>query len=231
MIRVVSFDLDQTLWDFRSAMRRALRVCLDHLRVIAPEEARTLTVDRMIKIRDDVATGLRGRETSLERIRLAAFVQTLADIGVARGGLAVELNDLYLSHRFQGDLYDDARPVLGALSPRYTLGVVSNGNSYPRTLGLNGVFSFTVFSQDHGVEKPDARIFELAAAKAGAASEEIVHVGDSLEDDVAGAQAAGWRAILLDREGSCDLADVSPDATISSLNELPALLKEWERAS
>lgn len=61
-----------------------------------------------------------------------------------------------------------------------------------------------VCSQDVGVEKPGAGIFQKAFEQAqfwvpGIKKEEILHIGDSLEADFCGARAFGFQALLLDR--------------------------------
>jgi putative hydrolase of the HAD superfamily len=71
-----------------------------------------------------------------------------------------------------------------------------------------------------GVAKPGRAIFERALELAGADPGEAVHVGDSLENDVVGARAAGIRPVLVARDGSLP-AGVE---TIRSLTELPSLL-------
>ena len=61
-------------------------------------------------------------------------------------------------------LYDDVLPVLAELRRNHQVGLLSNGNSYPKRLGLEDCFQATVLSQDHSVEKPDRRIFDIASA-------------------------------------------------------------------
>jgi FMN hydrolase / 5-amino-6-(5-phospho-D-ribitylamino)uracil phosphatase len=82
-----------------------------------------------------------------------------------------------------------------------------------------------VFSQDHGVEKPDRRLFDVAASEVGCGPDEVVMVGDSLRNDVRGAQNAGWRAIWLNRDGRELLDGYTPDAEIPNLMELPKALQ------
>ena len=67
--------------------------------------------------------------------------------------------------------------------------------AYVRSSGLPQQATVRVISQDHGVEKPDIRIFDVAAAEVGCEPDEVVMVGDSLPNDVRGAQNTGWRAI------------------------------------
>jgi HAD superfamily hydrolase (TIGR01549 family) len=223
-ITTVSFDGDDTLWDFDTAMRQALGHCLGELRRLAPAAADSLTVEKMIAIRERVAEELRGRVTDLWEVRLVAFRQTLEQSGVPDDALAARLTALYREHRLENvALFDDVIPTLDALRGRYTLGLVSNGNTYPERCGLEGRFQFVVFSQDHGVEKPDPTLFRIAMEQAECTEHELLHVGDSLGDDVGGAKAAGVRSVWLNRRRRKNDMDAQPDFEISSLAELPGI--------
>lgn len=226
MISSLFFDGDQTLWDFDKLMRRVLRQTLAELRLQRPAPVTDrLDVEAMVDDRQAVAAELAGRETNLERLRLAAFRRTLTRCGLRDDGLADHLNAFYLERRFADvELYPDTIPALTTLRRTYTLGLLSNGNSYPERSGLSGIFAVTVFSQDHGIAKPDRRLYEIAAAEVGATAETIAMIGDSLVNDVTAAQAAGWQGIWLNRE-SIPCPDLhTPDAEIASLVELPDAL-------
>ena len=69
-----------------------------------------------------------------------------------------------------------------------------------------------------GARKPAPEIFRRALALAGAAAGEALHVGDSVEEDVAGARSAGIEPVLLRRDGASGQA--LGVRTISSLAEL-----------
>lgn len=58
-----------------------------------------------------------------------------------------------------------------------------------------------------GAAKPDARIFEVALSRAGVAPDEVVHVGDTLATDIAGAHAAGIAPIHFDPTRACRATD------------------------
>jgi putative hydrolase of the HAD superfamily len=83
--------------------------------------------------------------------------------------------------------------------------------------GLARLVDAALSSAEAGARKPDPRIFALALEVAGVPPEEAVHVGDSLEHDVAGARAAGVEPVLVVRDGS-----PAPDGvrTIESLSSL-----------
>jgi putative hydrolase of the HAD superfamily len=121
--------------------------------------------------------------------------------------------------------YEDVEPALRELRARgMTLVIASNWDcSLADWLGPAGLLELVdgvVTSAEVGASKPDMRVFRRALALAGAGPEAAVHVGDSLENDVAGARAAGIRPVLVWR-GSRAPADVE---VIPSLRELPHLL-------
>lgn len=224
-IRAVSFDGDGTLWDFEKVMRHSLHHVLKELERIDPEAARLLDIDKMIEVRDRVAEELKGKTINLEEIRLQAFQETLKDIDKPNDILASHLNEAYLHHRFEDiELFEDVLPALSALRSEYSLGLLSNGNSYPERCGLNNIFQFVVFSQDYGVAKPDSRLFEIALEKANCSKQELLHVGDSLENDVTGAINAGIRCVWVNRKRIEPNSETIVEHIIASLLELPNIL-------
>lgn len=219
----VYFDGDQTLWDFQALMRRTLGSTVDELLARRPEVQGDLSVDAFVADRERVSTRLKGVTTNLEQVRLAAFRESLRRLGIADEALARYLNAFYLERRFAAvELYDDVLITLDALAQRYRIGLLSNGNSYPGRVGLDRYFEATVFSQNVGVEKPHQGIF--AAAQQALPGDRYVMVGDSLDNDVAGAQRAGWTAVWLNRCQPSPISSVVPDLTITSLLQLEAVL-------
>ena len=134
-----------------------------------------------------------------------------------------------LFSRNNATLYDDALPTLNLLRESgLKMVIVSNWDTPLRNmveeLGIEGYFNAIVASHDERVQsaKPDTGIFRYALKSVGISVAEAVHVGDSYEADIVGAQALGIRAILLDREGT---GNGSWGETIRSLNELPDMIK------
>lgn len=220
-IKVISFDADGTLWDFIKVMKHSLKYVLEALQEIDPESASLLDIDKMIRIRNKVANDLKGIIINLEEIRLRAFRETLQVIKRPNDELAKYLNEVYLKHRFEDiELYEDVLPTLNSLKKKYTLGILSNGNSYPELCGLDEMFQFTVFSQDYGIEKPDSLIFEVALKEANCTKQQIIHIGDSLESDIAGANNARIQCVWLNREEKKNTTNLRINYEITSLSEL-----------
>ena len=226
-ITTITFDMDDTLWDFQAAMERALEITLERLRVMAPgDAARKLTVQQMMEIRDEVASELGEGATTQEEIRYTAMVRTVEHVGFRARGAAEELYRLYWQARVAGARpYDDVAGVLEALQGRFRLGIISNGNNTPQMVGLDDVFDFTVFAHECGFPKPDPRIFEFAFAKFGDRPDSVMHVGDSLQSDVLGANNYGMLSVWLNRDGVANETGIMPHREIKNLTELLTLLR------
>ncbi len=104
-------------------------------------------------------------------------------------------------------LFPDTLPTLEALKKKgKILGVVSNWDDrlfgICEGLGVSPYFDFILASAVVGAPKPDAKIFKEALKRSAVRPQEALHVGDSLEDDVLGAERVGIHGIFLDRKGA-----------------------------
>ncbi len=173
---------------------------------------------------------------------VGASLRELMDfhVGVQLGVLAIDdrslhrrLVESFLSRSEQA--LSASRALLEDLAGRFRLGVVSNfyGN-VARILDESGIASLLSVIADSsvvGFSKPDVRIFLHAVAALGAAPAEVLHVGDSYERDVCGANAAGLRTAWL--VGPNTRAPVEEDCVadlqVRSLKELAAVLERERR--
>ncbi len=120
-------------------------------------------------------------------------------------------------------LYEDAVPALELVRAcGLRIGLVSNGQRDLEEFVAHHRLQVDVAvgSLAHGRIKPHPSIFERALDALGVAPPEAVMVGDSLEDDIAGARALGMRAVLVDRDG----VHAGEPERIDTLLALPAAL-------
>ncbi len=134
-------------------------------------------------------------------------------------------------------LHADALPVLRGLGDRtgdrrLRLALLSNTQSFDMDFlarsGLEACFDVIQLSCHTGLLKPDRQAFLAAAGMLRVPAGEILMVGDSLEDDIEGARAAGMRALLLDRKAGSRGRE--PGAVTSLWELRDRLTAAWERA-
>jgi putative hydrolase of the HAD superfamily len=123
-------------------------------------------------------------------------------------------------------LFPETSTVLTQLRAQgVELGIISNFDSrlflVMRGLGIEPLIDTVTISSLAQAAKPAPKIFQLALDKHAVDPEEAIHVGDSLRDDVEGAEKAGLHAVLLDREGRRRPAGVR---SIRNLDELLSLI-------
>jgi len=102
-------------------------------------------------------------------------------------------------------VYDDVHPTLQALRARgYRLGVICNWDDRLKALlsdlQLSNYFETVLLSVDVGANKPSPPIFEQTLKLLNVSASELLHVGDSMEEDVIGPKECGIAALLLDRK-------------------------------
>lgn len=162
--------------------------------------------------------------------------QRTKDFFAARGEFLDDTEVQELEERRMGAmrrawrLFEDALPCLRMLrAAGLLLAAVTNAASrYQRgklqALGLESVFDAVVISAEVGAAKPDPVIFHTACSALGVHPERAVHVGDRLDLDARGAQAAGLHGVWLDRRRRCDPARAQGITVISGLADLPSVV-------
>jgi FMN phosphatase YigB (HAD superfamily) len=122
------------------------------------------------------------------------------------------------------DLHSDALPCLAALREQ-GLGLGAAGNMYAHhEKFLRAHVDFVGSSERWGVEKPQAGFFAHVVEEAGAPAEEIVYVGDRVDNDVLPALAAGMAAVRIRRGAHADVESPAGIVTLGSLDDLPGAL-------
>ena len=198
-VRAISFDLDDTLWDFRLAVLRAEEELKMWLAQAAPGTVCVLaSVEALPRYREQVVLQRPDLVHSPQLVRLESIRQVLLDAG-GEPNLAAEAYAVFYRARQCAAVFDDAVPALDWLFRRYRLVAVTNGNSDLQASPLRPYFCGVLTAAKLGYGKPDQRIFRAAADAAGVPLEAVLHVGDDITLDVQGALAAGMQAAWMVR--------------------------------
>jgi len=182
----------------------------------------------------ELRRALRGALQSLNRMRARGKERTFEEVySDFLGRLGIPGDDalLELLHRnfktyYRTEYFHCIEDVLRELSGRYKVALLSNTMSdQPRELledgGLDGYFDLIVCSRDTGVRKPNPEIFRLVLSGLGVEPGEAIHVGDSVEADMYGAQDAGVTGVWIRSPGQPPWNGY----TIDSICDLPRLLR------
>lgn len=136
--------------------------------------------------------------------------------------------------RFRLQLYPGVEDTIRALSLRYRLGVVSDGQTayaVPEleAVGLGAYFNPVIVSGDYGYRKPDERLFATALGAMQLSPSEVLFVGNDMYCDVYGAQRAGMKAVFFkSNQGTQEKKGVQPDYVIYRFSEVLDALRFFE---
>lgn len=229
-ITLVTFDLDDTLWNTAPVIDGAEASLRDWLAAHAPRLG-PVPVEHLWEIRSRLVAADPTLKHKISALRRKVLFHALEDAGYARGeaqDLAERSFEVFLEHRHRVAIFPEVQPTLEILTRSYTLGVITNGNADVRRLGLADYFAFALCAEDLGIGKPDTAPFREAMRRANAQPGSAVHIGDHPGDDIFGAQQAGMRAVWYNPGNKPWEDRHRPDAQIHSLTQLPELLARWE---
>ena len=229
MIKAITFDLDDTLWDIWPVVERAEERLHDWLSTRYPRIPEQFTPLELRELSQEVIVTY--PEMAHDRTWLRKEALWLA----ARRADYVEFDvesafAVFFVARNAVEPFADVQPALQRLAGRYTLASLSNGNADLRLIGcLHDLFTFSLNAIDVGVAKPAPLMFERACQRLEARPEQVVHVGDDPEHDVFGAAQAGFRTVWVNRTSRDWPGGSRADAEIATLVELEQVLAGWER--
>lgn len=201
--------------------------------LVRPDECPTTgQVGHVLGIRLDEARRMLARDAKRRRTSPEALARDLAaDVG--RPALAGPLAHVLRQARrraAQPELFPDAAPTLTMLRRR-GFRVLASTNSLgssipdepPEVFGR--LLDTVIYSADTGAVKPEREAFAAVERTVGLTPNQLLHVGDSLRADVAGAARAGWHTAWLNRDLSGDpLLGPARTVRLHTLATLPLLL-------
>ncbi|MFT5209459.1 MAG: HAD superfamily hydrolase (TIGR01549 family) [Flavobacterium sp.] len=226
MIKLIGFDLDDTLWDIIPVMIRAERILDNWLKVNAA--SLKYTVIEMRQLRIEVLAMQPELTNQITELRRKIIVRAMTNSGISNNRaelLSKQAMDVFLTARNQITLFEGVEDTLSALSDHYTICALSNGNADIQRLGLEHLFHFAYSAEQVGGSKPSHHLFSAALKHTNLAAEEMIYVGDDPLLDVDAAKDLGIHAIWMDR-GNKSPGERSADKIITHITELPNAIQE-----
>ncbi len=153
------------------------------------------------------------KQTTKEELRYQRFYKAFLHFNYDNLPLAHHWADDYLKiSPYKTHLIDGAIDVLMYLKENYQLHIITNGFKEVQHIkldysNLKPFFEHIIISEEHGFNKPDTRIFDLAQQLVGAGKHECVMIGDNYDADILGALNANWKAIYLSNSQMVNASD------------------------
>lgn len=220
VVRLITFDLDETLWDTPSILVAAEEKMLAWLDAEVPSFSDTYSRNQET-VRRSILTDRPNIHYDFNKIRVAVIEKVLGQCGVnpvnaselARSALCI-----FHGERNSFETYEGAEKLLCDLSEKYVLASLSNGTSEVQRMSLGKYFELSLYASDIGVRKPNPVLFQLIFNHTGVSPAESVHVGDHPIEDIEVAAELGMKTIQIVRPER----EISPlaDEVASKLDEV-----------
>lgn len=231
-LKLITFDLDNTLWPVDSVIRRANAACDQWLAEHHPEAARMLSGDQVKQWRQQALHDDPALLSNLTALRKKILYQGFEAAGYRRDEALQRTEQAFAvfhEARNQVQLFPGARELLEQLAGDYIIGALTNGNADLRQIGLDPLFAFHHSSESVGQRKPAPDMFHAALRSADVKAQQALHVGDHPHEDVHAARSHGLHAVWANLlEQPWPQALPAHPHRIDRLDELHDLLKRFD---
>jgi putative hydrolase of the HAD superfamily len=225
MIKCLTFDLDDTLWDIRPVIKNLDKKLYQWLVANAPAYTQKHPIEHFIYLKNYVITHFPEIAHSVTQVRIKGLELGLKDAGysdieasvLAEQGFVVALKARqeveYFAHTWAA--LDDLR------DQGYIMGAITNGNADINKVGLEAHFDFQFSADQSGVEKPHPLIYQQMLDHIQLPAQSVIHIGDNPIADVQGAQQLGMSTIWVNVLTQQWKHDFKADEQIDCLSDLP----------
>ena len=196
------FDVDDTLYEqivpFENAYKRLFDMDIDM-------EQFYLLSRHYSDVKFEAS---RNGEMTMDEYHIYRIREAAKDLGVCLSDKqALNMQKEYKKNQQKLQISDITISILElAKENNVKLGIITNGPSEHqwskvKVLGVEKWIDKEniIVSGDYGINKPDVRIYEIMQEKLQIPNDCLYYIGDSLENDIVGANNAGWKAIWINR--------------------------------
>jgi len=196
------FDLDNTLWDFTTNSRLAMKQTMEQNGLLAKLDSFDTYFHQYEQINHSLWNDYHLKKITKQKLIIDRFSRSLQSYGILNYDW-IELNRLYLENMaLQTQLFPGTIEALSALKSKgYQMHIITNGfrevqHSKLINCGLARFFAKVFISEDLQTTKPHRQIFEYALKSTNALKKRSIMIGDSWETDIIGALEFGIDQIM-----------------------------------
>ena len=223
-VAVISFDLDDTLYDNLPILRAAEEKVQHYIEQQYPQtrhwDIAHWRARRMQLMQRDTTLS-----SNMTLLRLTTLTEGFSEAGVDNPGQAADdVMQQFHHHRSNFKVPDSVHQLLNGLRKHFRLCAISNGNVDCARIGLAEHFDIIVQPQEQLRGKPHPDMFEVVLKHYQIAARQLLHIGDHPHSDILGAHRAGCQSgWFRDGLGNAKELSVVPTFSFDNLNQLLAL--------
>lgn len=241
--KLITFDLDDTLWWISPVIKRANEKMFAWLETHCPSVHSEYDVVGFLKLKEELLQQRPHLEHQISQVRIETLREAMlrCDFSEAEAAeYAQQAFEVFLHARQEVEPFSGVKPILQQLKQHYCIGALTNGNADIQRVGLGEYFDFAFTAEQLNASKPEPDLFHAAMKTANVNASQMIHVGDNPEHDIYAAARLGittiwsnfhkvsWRELYPFEE------KIFPSEEIHSIEQLPdciAMLEEKRSSS
>jgi len=233
-IKLITLDLDNTLWDVDSIIVKAEAEMIRWLQDRIPESVAHYQGDNLVQIRSRVWQAFQHKSHDLSFMRTEVLYEVIKRTGMPSNEArrcAQQAFDVFFEGRNRVEFFPGALDMLDTLSNRFVIYALTNGNADIEHAGLSGFVAGAYSAADVGVRKPHPDMFHAPLTALSLHPRQAIHIGDHLVDDVQGADDVGMFSIWVNRtEQTRQAQDANPTREVADLHEVAGAVADINSA-
>ena len=226
-IKMITFDLDDTLWDNRPTI---LKAEIDTRKWIEDKvgEVQWGDFDDFLSLREELIKEDASIEWDISKLRKEIFRKKISHITPSnlRDEIVDKAFDIFITRRHEIELFDGVKESLENLSKKYILGVLTNGNADVYRFDIGKYFKFSISSLEAKNSKPNRAHFDKAIELVdGMQFDQILHIGDHQVNDILGAYNLGIDTLWFNNNNEKWSQDFPKPDEFKSWDILPKIIE------
>lgn len=231
-LKLVTLDLDNTLWDVEKTIRAAEQELVQWLAQHAGAGHKIYSSSDMVELRNQTLQQHANLRHDLSRLRIEVLFNVMRAAQYPEDEarkLAEAAFEVFFAGRNRVVFFPHALEMLQTLSARYPIYALTNGNADTTRTGISQYLRGAISSAQVGASKPDPRMFQAALDQAGVQAHQCVHIGDHLDDDIKGANAVGMHSIWVNLHNTQSVdKTLQPRFEVTHLSEIVSTVASIE---
>ena len=225
-IKLLTIDLDDTLWPCSPTIQHAEQTSYNWLKQHKPEITHCYSPEDLLEKRKRLMREASHLKHDLSEARRAHFRELADEFGYDYDWVE-EGFKVFHAARQKVNLYEDVLPSLSRLHERFKLVALTNGNADISRVGLAEHFDLQISAADVEQGKPHPSMFIEAMKRMQVAPEQTIHLGDHAIHDVYGARNAGILSIWINRtQQAWQETEFQADYEVADLHQVLALFDQ-----
>ena len=232
-IQLITFDLDNTLWDVDTVIVKAESKMREWMRTHVPESLKYYSQEFLPDLRQRVVSENPEKRFDLTFMRLEILFKVMQLCGQPDDMAKLNAErafDIFFEFRNQVNFFSGAISMLEGLQDKYIIYALTNGNADIEKTGLKKYMQGAISAADVSASKPNPQMFQRVSEITDVPPQNSIHIGDNLVDDIEGAANANFLSIWVNLKAeTLKTGDATPSRIVEHLSEIPAAISSLDQ--